>query len=404
MNRSKFLKLVTFAGLGVWHPAIAKMRQNIQLTEQHHFSFGWTTCLTYQTDDRKLGFNYFSNLLDEMREHGMTRLFVMMASHGYYDPQNHGLAWPVQNEKLKFQIDKNAINANQESEFFSRIIEKAHKLGIKVFVEIKYLGLIGIKQGYPGVEFRRKLDGDITHHIRPEASEYESEAIETLHICCDNPQAHQYMRDKIADVLNRYKNLDGIVLEHPSYSGNTCYCADSQGKFLMDTGKEIENVSLEELREWKSWRIRDTLIDLKKLVKSINPQFQFGFYTGFSPSDGDIIGFQSNRGQQIETLREVGLDFIMPYCEGRHTERETIEIQRVIEYLAPADIYLHTTIRRDPPHNYKLPPKGPKYIKNIIEWGQNYQKQNAHFKGMIFFNEVKLPAENRRAVYDTISK
>ena len=92
----------------------------------------------------------------------------------------------------------------------------------------------------------------------------------------------------------------------------------------------------------------------------------------------------------------------MPYCEGRHQEHEIEEIQKVIEYLAPMDIYLHTVIRRDSPHNYQLPPKGPEYIKSIIEWGKEYAKTNPRFKGMSFFNEVKIPDENREAVYDSI--
>ena len=54
--------------------------------------FGWTTCLTYQAGDRKLGYDYFRRLLDEMKKHGMTHLIVMMASHGYFSPGNHGLA------------------------------------------------------------------------------------------------------------------------------------------------------------------------------------------------------------------------------------------------------------------------------------------------------------------------
>lgn len=401
MTRAEFIRLLALAGLGS-RLATAKNRRGVQSDEQRGLTFGWTTCLTYETGERKLGYDYFSHLLDEMHEHGMTRLLVMMASHGFYAPLNHGLAWPAQNDKLKLQLDKNALNAYEESEFFSRIIEKAHPLGIKVFIEIKYLGMIGIREGYPGVEFLRKRDGDLTHKVSPDATEYEREATETLHICCDNPPAHQYMRDKIADVLNRYKDLDGIVLEHPSYSGSTCYCQYSRDKFRQDSSKKIESVSLQELREWKGLRIRDTLIDLKNLVKSINPRLQYGFYTGFSPANSDIVGYQANRGHQIETLRQVGLDFLMPYCEGRHQARETVEIQRVIEYLGPIDIHLHTTIRREPPHNYKLPPKGPEYIKNIIEWAKDYQKQNAHFKGMTFFNEVKLPPENRKAVYDAI--
>lgn len=364
--------------------------------------YGWTTCLTYQTEDRKLGFGYFSKLLDEMYAHGMTQLIVMMASHGYFSPKNHGIAWPVKNEKLKYQLDKNAINAFEETEFFSRIITKAQSLNIKVYIEIKYLGMIGMKQGYPGIEVLRKKDGSIIHTIRDEAGEYERSAIESLHLCCDNEQSHQYMCDKIEDVLTRYNNLNGIILEHPSYSNNTCYCKRTTERLKNDTGKTIDEISVEEYQKWKSRRIRDTLIDLKMLVKSINPEFEYGFYTGFSPSDGDIEKFQLTRGHDPETLKEVGFDFILPYCEGRHKDNETKEIEKVIDYLSPMDVYLHTTIRREPPMNYPLPPKGPKYVKSIINWGKEFYTINKRFKGMTFFNEVKIPNENRQAVYNTI--
>ena len=376
--------------------------RNLWKKHKQDLIFGWTTCLTYQTDDRKLGFNYFSNLLDEMHAHGMTQLIVMTASHGYFSPKNHGLAWPVKNEKLKLQLDKNAVNAFQETEFFSRIIEKAYTLKIKVYIEIKYLGMIGIHEGYPGIEVLRKKDGQIIHNIRPEASKYEREAIESLHICCDNEQAHQYMRDKISDVLTRYAHLDGIIFEHPSYSGNTCYCKGTRDRLKKDTGKTIDDLTEQEYRDWKAKRIKETLLDLKHLVKSINPKFELGFYTGFSPSDRNIENFQRTRGHDPEAIKEVGFDFLMPYCEGRHKERETDEIERVIDYLNHKDIYLHTTIRRDPPLNYPLPPKGPEYVKAIIKWGIAYAKINTQFKGMSFFNEVKIPEENRQAVYDSI--
>lgn len=365
-------------------------------------SFGWTTCLTYQAGDRKLGYEYYSNLLDKMKQHGMDRLIVMMASHGYFSPGNHGLAWPVYNEHLHPQVDKNALNAYEETEFFSKIVAKARQMGITILIEIKYLGMVGIHEGYPGIDVLRTKDGEIIHTIDPNAGAFERKAIEALHICCDNPQAHTYMRDKIADVLTRYKSLDGIVLEHPSYSGDTCYCENSKTRIKADTGKEIDQLSKPELCEWKAQRIKDTLIDLKHLVKSINPKFEFGFYTGFSPSDGNIKEFQLNRGHDPKTLNQIGFDFVMPYCEGRHQENETIEIQRVIDYLSPMDFYLHTTIRRKMPKHYNLPPKGPEYVKNIIAWAKQAQKQNPRFKGMTFFNEVKIPGENRQAVYASI--
>jgi hypothetical protein len=52
--------------------------------------------------------------------------------------------------------------------------------------------------------------------------------------------------------------------------------------------------------------------------------------------------------------------------------------------------------------NYPLLPKGPEYVKNIIRWGKEYAKTNKQFKGMSFFNEVKIPDRNRKAVYDSI--
>ena len=398
INRRKFLTMLGITPLALY----GREFRGFWKEDKPDLHFGWTTCLTYQTDDRRLGFEYFSNLLDEMHEHGMTRLKVMMASHGNFSPKNHGLAWPVKNEKLKPQLDKKAVNAHEETEFFSRIIDKAHVLNIKIYIEIKYLGMRGIYEGYPGIEVLRKKDGQIIHTFPPEAGFKEREKIETLHICCDNKHARQYMRDKIFDVLTRYQNLDGIVLEHPSYSGNTCYCSGTRHQLINDLGKTIDELTVEEYQAWKSKRIRDTLIDLKKLIKSINPNFEFGFYTGFSPSDGNVEKFQLTRGHDPKTLKEVGFNFLIPYCEGRHKELETAEIEKVIEYLDFPNIILHTTIRREPPLNYPLPPKDPKYVKSIINWGKEYAKINKQFKGMTFFNEVKIPDQNREAVYDSI--
>ncbi|MBE0674432.1 MAG: hypothetical protein IH591_07205 [Bacteroidales bacterium] len=372
----------------------------VSVDNREEMIFGWTTCLTYETKDRKPGYDYYSNLLDEMHTHKMSRLIVMMASHGYYSPGNHGLAWPAKNEKLKYQIDRQAVNAFEETEFFSGIIDKAHTLNIEVFIEIKYLGMIGVREGYPGIDFKRRRDGSLMSNVRPEADLTEREAIESLNICWDNGQAHQYMRDKISDVLTRYSALDGIVLEHPAYS--TCFCESTRQRVKRDTGKEIDDLSVEEMQRWKAMRIRDTLFDLKYLARAINPDIQFGFYTGFSPKDGDVEQFQLNRGHSPEILSEVDFNFLMPYCEGRHEDNEIEEIEKIIDYLAPMDIYLHTVIRRDSPHNYQLPPKGPEYIQSIIKWGREYYKTNKRFKGMTFFNEVKIPEENRQAVYDSI--
>jgi hypothetical protein len=54
------------------------------------------------------------------------------------------------------------------------------------------------------------------------------------------------------------------------------------------------------------------------------------------------------------------------------------------------------------PRHYELPPKGPQYVRNVIAWGKAYARTNERFLGMTFFNEVKIPEENRQAVYDSI--
>ncbi len=398
IDRRRFLQLLGITPLAFYGREI----KEISPEDQKPLDFGWTTCLTYQTEDSNLGYDHFNQLLEEMHSHSMTRLVVMMASHGYFSPMNHGLAWPVKNERLRPQLDPRAVNACERTEFFSRIIEKARSLNIKIFIEIKYLGMKGIKDGYPGIQVLRKRDGQIIHPIRPEAGKDEREKIESLHICCDCEHAQQYMRDKISDVLTRYRNLNGIVLEHPSYARNTCYCSATTQQLREDLGRTIDQLTRHEYEDWKAIRIRDTLLDLKKLIKSINPEFEFGFYSGFSPTDGNIKEFQLTRGHDPNRLKEVGLDFLMPYCEGRHKEQETGEVEKVIDYLDFPRIYLHTTIRREPPLNYPLPPKGPEYIKSIIQWGKEYARTNKQFKGMTFFNEVKIPNENRQAVYDSV--
>jgi hypothetical protein len=397
VSRRNFLKL-TAAGLAT----ATGYSENALKSGRREMICGWTTCLTYQAGERKLGLAYYSRLLDEMKAHGMNRLIVMMASHGYFSPGNHGLAWPVRNPKLAPQIDNNALNAREETEFFLRVIRKAHRLGIEVFIEIKYLGMIGVREGYPGVEFLTRRDGTDCHRIPDGAGEYERRAIQSLHLCCDSDPAHRYIRDKLRDVLERYRELDGVVLEHPSYFGDSCFCSGSREKFIQATGKSLDTAEAAEVLDWKNTRIRDTLTDLKRLVKSIKPDFQFGFYSGVSPNDGNVAAYQRRRGHQIETLKQVGMDFVMPYCEGKHREREGREIEKVVDYLAPLNVYVHVTIRKDMPRNYTLPPKGPKYVKQMVNWGKQTFEENDRFLGMTFFNEVKIPPENRQAVYESI--
>ncbi len=61
INRRKFLNMLGITPLAIY----GRDFQGFFSEDKPDLHFGWTTCLTYQTDDRKLGFEYFSNLLDD---------------------------------------------------------------------------------------------------------------------------------------------------------------------------------------------------------------------------------------------------------------------------------------------------------------------------------------------------
>jgi len=363
--------------------------------------FGWTTCLTYETKE-PLGFDHYSHLLDEMKENGMKRLIVMDSSHYHFDPNHQGIARPVLNPRLKSMVDVSAVNANPSTEFLSRIIEKAHNYGIEIYIEIKYSGFFGISKAYPGIEFATNRQGIPYHDAMKFNTKKEYLMYSQSRICCDNNQAHQFMRDQIEDLLKVYPEIDGIVMEHPDYPSSGCFCKSTQERFKYDMGISIFEATEGQRVAWQNERIRAVINDLVNLVKSLKKELRFGIYSGFAPKDGNIERYQELKGHKKETLQRAGIDFVMPYMEGRHLDKEEIQMERVLEYMKPLTCYIHTTVRRNPPRTYPIPPKTPSYIRRIIRWFLNYYPYNSHVEGMSFFNEVNVPPENRQAIYETI--
>ena len=67
----------------------------------------------------------------------------------------------------------------------------------------------------------------------------------------------------------------------------------------------------------KSIRIRDTHIDLKKLVKSFIQKFEYGFYTKVSLTDGNILDYQNNRGHNPKPWRRLNLLLFYPIAQKK---------------------------------------------------------------------------------------
>lgn len=363
--------------------------------------FGWTSCLTYETA-QPLGIDHFSRLLCEMKENGMQRLIVMDSSHYHFDPSHHGIARPVSNPRLKAMIDVAATNAKPATEFFSDVIDEAHYYDIDIYVEIKYSGFYGIDKAYPGVEFLSNRAGVPYHDTKRFDTEREYLMFSQSSICCDSCQAHQFMRDQMQDLLEVYPEIDGIVMEHPDYPLLGCYCRSTQQRFRSDTGRNILDAPASERVAWQNARIGTVLQDLMNLAKSIKGDLRFGIYSGFAPQNGNVERYQELKGQDKKTLQSAGVDFVMPYMEGRHQDNEECQMEKVLAYMKPLRCYIHTTIRKNPPKAYPLPPKTPGYIHRIIKWCREFCPHNPHVEGMSFFNEVNVPPENRQAIYEAI--
>ena len=94
---------------------------------------GWWTGLTYQAVKKEgLDKNYLLRLLDEMKENNMNILTIYLESLGYYDSLHEGITWPVKNKKLECNMDSACLNANQDTEFLSEIIEVAKGYDIQI--------------------------------------------------------------------------------------------------------------------------------------------------------------------------------------------------------------------------------------------------------------------------------
>ena len=106
---------------------------------QKYEYLGWQIGLTYcHPSSRGADYQYMMRLLDEMVEHGMNLISIMMQSYSIYDPIHDGYSWPVRNGKLQAYRDENAMNSDPNTEFLSNIIKEASKRNIEVELFLNY--------------------------------------------------------------------------------------------------------------------------------------------------------------------------------------------------------------------------------------------------------------------------
>jgi hypothetical protein len=117
-----------------------------------------------------------------------------------------------------------------------------------------------------------------------------------------NEEYQEYILNIFKEVVEKYKDLDGIILDRVRYDGFTADFSDlSRSKFEEYLGTELDSFPDDIYRwkkdtngnlyphrgkyflQWVEWRatvIHDFMQKARETVKSVNPSISFGTYTG----------------------------------------------------------------------------------------------------------------------------
>lgn len=340
---------------------------------------GWQIGITYQVKNKEgVNKDYLKNLLIEMKENGMNFISFMMISYAFFDPKHDGYAWPVKNPRLKCYQDSCCVNANPKTEFLREIITQAKELQFHVQLMMNW-GIWNptkIVVGYPKAQVQIDSEGKTGGWVH----------------CPDNKDAWQCGLDEVEDLLTYYsEGIDSYAFECIRYEGwNYCFCPDTKRKFYKETGVNLERGIPTLTHQWKATNIFRHLKEYVLHIKKICPLIQTWLFTKGEPE----------RYHLPHLLSKAGLDGIIPQF---HFLTKECQIAMLMEYLRLSDIPLiiHFDTRK-PFTNYPIPRKTPRLIQNIGDW--IIKNGNENLKGVLFFNEVATPKENKEAVYKVVRK
>lgn len=336
---------------------------------------GWQVGLTYQAEapggvDR----GHLLRLLDEMAEHGMNTLSLMMQSYGCYDPGHDGYAWPTQHEKLRPYRDAAATNAQPGQEYVRGIIDAAAARGIAIHLFLNW-GIWNpakIAQHYP--------DAVLQHAPDAPPSDW-------LH-CPDSPGAWQLGLDEVEDLLTFYRhpNVTSFAFERISYQcQDRCHCQHTQQAFLAETGGPLTAAPPMRVEAWKNEHIGACLRAYTAHIRRLRPEITIGLHTQCA----------AGWGHDPARLRQQGIDYLLPHTIQFPTKQE--ELYATLARLAPNPCVLHFCTRDRRPANYDLWIKTPAIIEEALRWVREYPGDN--LAGILFFNEPATSLANRQAVY-----
>ncbi|MBN2024114.1 MAG: hypothetical protein JW809_15125 [Pirellulales bacterium] len=346
---------------------------------------GWQVGMTYQSPQPGgMTRDGLMRLVDEMAEHRMNLLSLMMQSYGYFDPGHDGYAWPVRNETLKPYRDDKATNAQPQTEFVREAIRQAadRNIQVQLFLNWGIWNPARIRQGYPTA---------VVQQTREQAAAGGNPK-GWLH-CPDSPGAWQAGLDEAADLLTFYDdpNVTSFGLERLSYGGpRECFCRHTQDRFHADTGESLLDADAAIVTSWKARRIAAALKDFAAHVRRVKPGTSVWLHTQCSPS----------WGHSPAAMQANGIDALMPHTIQFPETKDQIHAK--LRRLAPNPCVLHFCTRDVRPQNYKLWIKTPEILADAFAAVASYPGDN--LAGLLFFNPHATSPRNRRAVYEHLRR
>jgi uncharacterized lipoprotein YddW (UPF0748 family) len=236
--------------------------------------------------------------LEKLKDLGFTDIVVdvrPISGHLLYQSEYAPLLTEWKGKEVQYTFD-----------YLGYYIEKAHKLGLKVQASLNtfvaghnYMDEGPIYEGgkaewativYPPNEEVKFIS------ITEEKNKY-SAMVNPI-----NEEYQEYILNIFREIVEKYPELDGIILDRVRYDGFTADFSDlSRRKFETYLGKELDLFPDDIYRwkkdeqgnfypergkyflQWFEWRasvIYNFMAKAKKVVKEVNPEISFGTYTG----------------------------------------------------------------------------------------------------------------------------
>ena len=344
---------------------------------------GWQIGISYEAATPEGNhFDKMLRLLDEMAEHGMNYLSLMMTSYARFDPGHDGFCWPVKDRKLECFRDKNCLNADAKTEFVSKVIDEAEQrnIGIQLFSNLAIYNPERIRVSFPNTGEQQLKNGEPCPWL-------------FCPVCGDVWELEQR---EIEDLLMFYNhpNVKSVGYERLSFSPGTCCCAACTEKYKIETGKDIHDFSDGDMLfdRWKADVITAKMKVLNEKIKSIKPDMQVFLHS--SCADG--------WGHDPKRLKDASVDAVMPHIA--HFETTKRQFDALLDKLTPNDIVLQMCVRNRVLKNYPIWAKTPQIISQFGDWIMQYREKDDRLKGVLFFNENTVCEENRKAVYEVVKR